>query len=82
MVLVIADWQEMKQYIQLYPMAEVFFKLDSRDSEKSRVRIMAGRMGWDQLIKDSDELESILKFLDERGAKAIISQRSDEAFFL
>jgi hypothetical protein len=82
MVLVVNEWEELKGYISNYPMAEIFYKVDFLDEERSRLRVLSGRLGLDQVIKDKEQLEAMVRFLDERGGKAIVNQRDDDTFFL
>jgi hypothetical protein len=78
----VSEWDEIKGYVEAYPKAEVFYKLDYQDDERSRLRILAGRLCLDQVIKEKEQLEGMLKFLDQNGAKAVVRQRDFESFFL
>lgn len=83
MVLLLKDWEDLKDYIQRFPQCEIIYKADSLGEDTVRLRILAGRFGADFKFKEGDPLfDSILKFLDERGAKPIMEQRDDQTFFL
>jgi hypothetical protein len=76
------EWEELKGYISNYPMAEIFYKVDFLDEDRARLRVLSGRLGFDQVIKGKERLEETARFLDERRGKAVVNQRDDDTFFL
>ena len=82
MVFVIKDWKVMKEHISDYPYCEVYYKIDYI-GEKARVRIKAGKMGFDKTYDPKDhEFDEIVRFLDSIDAIVVVDQKNDDVFFM
>lgn len=83
MVLLVRDWEDLREYIHRYPQCELIYKVDTVGEDEVRIRVWAGRLGIDLRMKEADPIISgILRFLDEHDAKPITEQRNDNVFFL
>jgi hypothetical protein len=77
-----SEWDVVKDYVSKYPKAEVFYKVDYVDEESARIRVLCGRLAFDQVVRGKETVEGQLRFLEERGGKAVVRQREYDSFFL
>ena len=81
MVLVLKKWEDLQDYVEQFPRAEVLYKIDMVNG-KVRIRVMAGRVGLDEFFdEDNPELKGILEILKRVSGKEVARQELDDQFF-
>lgn len=83
MVLVLGkDWESLKQHISCYP-CEIVYRVDYIGSDKIRLRIKAGMLGFDHVLNEKDTLvDGIISFIEENNAIRISQQKDNNTFFM
>ena len=82
MVDVIDNWRVLKEHIVGHPNALVLYKVDEI-GEDARVRVMAGSLGIDKTLKaKEEELDQVIRFMEEINAVVVKKQLPDEYFFM
>ena len=79
---VIDSWKTLRQHIVNHPNALVLYKVDNQ-GEEARLRIMAGSLGIDKVVKsEDDEFDQALRFMEEINAVVVKKQLPDDYFFM
>jgi hypothetical protein len=76
------DWNAISDYVYLNPHAEIVYQVDYHSVDGPRLRIRVGDLRFDQKFEGMKlELDIILKFLKEKGGRAVPRQREYDSFF-
>lgn len=79
---VIDSWKVLRDHIVNHPNALVLYKVDNQ-GEEARLRIMAGSLGIDKVLKsEDDEFDQALRFMEEINAVVVKKQLPTEVFFM
>lgn len=72
----------MKAHIEDIPRSMLAYRIDNV-GEKARVRVRAGRLGFDKVYgAKEEEFDDIVRFLDENEGIVIRDVKPDEEFFM
>ncbi len=82
-VLLIKDWEKLKDYIETHPKDQVAYKIDYIGSDKVRLRITVGIYAMDQMFKEDDTvMDGILRFLESKDPWIIEKEIPIEIFYM